>query len=165
MTLLAMVRDPLLAKFFGRPPAGILPNGMAGLNRGSFRIIEEQRIGTDWITSGLVQHNSDYIAQGWKALDLGLEFQDADGGFGPYGYYHSNSLFVEALARAILLDPSGKTRRRMSALEKASGWLLKLDAKGREWNSPYTHRSYIVACALGFSGALLSRQDLLDASD
>lgn len=155
-----LIRDPLLDVFFRRQPTGIDPSGCAGLNRGGFRTIEEQRNGAGWITHGIINNVSAWKELGWKAIDLGLSYQEADGGFGRFGYYHSNNLFLEALARALLLDPLGQNSRRISGLARGVDWLMRPQARGSSWDDPYTHRFYIRAATFALSATLLNKNEL-----
>jgi hypothetical protein len=67
--------------------------------------------------------------------------------------FHSVSFFVEALARALLLDPAAATSARVDALRRAAEWLMRpeIGERGEANNRPYTHRRWILAAALGLT--------------
>lgn len=168
--MLALLRLPLLAAYYARQPGGaIAADGRAGFNASGAHapLIEEQRNGTVWITSGGLTGNEQRIAQGWRMLDAGIAWQQPDGGFGARGYFHSNSLFLEALARACLIDPAGASAPRRAALERGCAWLMMPlhRALGVEQNRPHTHRCYLLAACFGQAGVLLNRPDFGDEAE
>jgi hypothetical protein len=91
-------------------------------------------------------------------LDYGVALQLPGGGFGALGGFHSNSLFIEGLSRACLLDPSGINARRRNAILMGYRWLIRPENSKRGFveNFPYTHRDYILAAALGQAAAVLN---------
>jgi hypothetical protein len=153
-----LIRHPLLLRSLYRLPVGdaYAPDGSAGANRDGYKWIEEQRQGAEWIVRGVAEDRADWRDLGWRLLDWGLSHQADDGGFGSRDPFHSTSFFVEALARACLLDPSAATDDRRRALARAAGWLMSPAAedKGVPNNRPYTHRRYILAAAFGQSAAV-----------
>jgi hypothetical protein len=135
--------------------------GACSINRNDIGMIEYQRDGTEAIIHGLVLNRPDWVKRGWAMLDWGLTRQTPEGFFKCRGgRYHSNALFTEALARALLIQPAQQTRMRMSALKAAAEWLDHSDAEGMELNARFTHRSFILASALGQSSTLLQSKQL-----
>jgi hypothetical protein len=157
--LAAWIRHPLLVDTLYRHAVSrdYDAAGAAGANTHGFRWIEEQRQGAEWIVRGAAQGRADWLALGWRELDWGLGRQRADGGFDSEDAFHSTSLFVEALARACLLDPPGATYARCAGLRRAADWLSApaVAAAGARGNQPYTHRRYILAAGFGQSAQVL----------
>jgi hypothetical protein len=156
ITLRELIQDPLLHGLFSRPLGEFNPNGAAGLNREGFRFIEYQRQGAEWITRGIVTGNPEWISNGWRITDYGLAQQQPDGGFPGGDVQHSASLFLEAAARACLIDPSGATPARRAALLKAGRWMTgpAMEADAASHSAPFTHRRYVMASMLGQIGAV-----------
>jgi hypothetical protein len=149
-----LVRSPMLRKLYSALSHHIDDKGQSGSNIGRPWTIEEQRWGTEWILRGQVSGNPGWIQQGWRALDVGIGWQQEDGSFGRMGSFHSTSLFMEALARACLLDPDKATPARIASIERGCAWLMEpeVESAGLIENAPYTHRCYILAAALGEGG-------------
>ena len=154
--LLELISHPLLVNSLYRltVSSDFDASGAAGTNREGYRWIEEQRQGAEWIVRGVATGNSDWTASGWRQLDWGLGRQQHDGGFGSADPFHSTSFFVEALARACVLDPAGATASRLEGLARGAGWLMRpdIEARGAKSNQPFTHRRYILAAAFGQAG-------------
>jgi hypothetical protein len=153
-SVLELSEHPSLRRFYNRAPGTVDAEGRAGLNIGNYNIIEEQRLGAEWILIGRVLGRPEWVAQGWRILDYGISKQAVDGGFGSEGYLHANALFVEALARACLVDPIGASEDRKRALDLAARWLMKPSRRDLDINAPFTHRRYILAAALGQAAAV-----------
>lgn len=156
--LSAMLRHPLLVDSLYRLPVSDAYNadGAAGANQDGYKWIEEQRQGAEWIVRGSVQGRADWVALGWRQLDWGLARQTEDGGFASRDPFHSTAFFVEALARACLLDAAGATAARLRGLARGAAWLMSpaAEGKGIPNNLPYTHRRYILAAGFGQAGAV-----------
>ncbi len=154
-SLATMIRDPLLKRTLYRKSVSntFSADGAAGANCGGYRWIEEQRQGAEWIVRGTATDRPDWIALGWSQLDWGLRHQLPDGSFASEDGFHSTSFFVEALARACLLDASGASRTRVDGLARAAHWLMlpEIEGPGARHNQPFTHRRYILAAAFGQS--------------
>ncbi len=165
-----LVRHPLLVASLYRLPAGPYnADGAAGANRDGYKWIEEQRQGAEWIVRGRAEGRADWCDLGWRQLDWGLARQVAAGGadsgsFGSGDPFHSTSFFVEALARACLIDPSGATGDRRAGLARAAMWLMspRAEARGVPNNRPFTHRRYILAAAFGQSAAVTGDKAFAD---
>ena len=157
-SLRSMIADPLLVRSLYRVSVSRdhAPDGAAGANLPGYQWIEEQRQGAEWVVRGYAQAKADWIELGWRQLDWGLARQQGDGGFGSKDPFHSTSFFVEALARACLVDPAGAARERVQGLARAADWLMSAAAEGKgvSNNRPYTHRRYILAAAFGQAGAV-----------
>lgn len=157
-SLRSMIVDPLLVHSLYKHSVSsdYAPDGAAGTNRSGFQWIEEQRQGVEWIVRGYAESKPDWMALGWRQLDWGLAQQQGDGGFASKDPFHSTSFFVEALARACLIDPSGASRERVEGLARAAHWLMSggAEEKGVPNNRPYTHRRYILAAGFGQSAAV-----------
>jgi hypothetical protein len=155
--LTTLIRHPLLVRSLYRREVSkeYAPDGVAGTNRGGFRFIEEQRQGAEWIVRGVAENRDDWPRLGWKPLDWGLARQQADGGFNSQDPVHSTSMFLEALARARVIDPQNATRQRLDGLTRGMQWLMRpaVEQKHLASNAPYTHRRYILAAGFGQAAA------------
>ena len=158
ITLVDFIRAPVLHPFYSEPPQGhVTPTGLGGVNVGGLRLIEDQRGGAEWITRWFITGRQVWRDFGWRMLDIGVAQQQPDGGFGRFGYYHSNSIYLEALARALLLDPAGCKDARMTTLRRGCDWMLveAHSSLGKKQNAPYTHREYLLASMFGEAGRVL----------
>jgi hypothetical protein len=136
--------------------------------------IEEQRYGEDAVAGGIAKDDPTAIDRGLKILRWGFEQQQADGSFNCPDAFHSTSFFVEAAAHACLLLNASPFAPRYAEdvnwitprLLKAALWMTEpaVEAKGRQSNTPYTHRRYLVAAALGETGILTANRSLIDHS-
>jgi hypothetical protein len=136
--------------------------------------IEEQRYGADAVCAGIAQHDTAAIERGLKGLRWGFEQQQPDGSFNCPDAFHSTSFFVEAAARAcLLLGASEYANQYASAVDemkprilRAALWMVQpgIEEQGERRNTPYTHRRYLVAAALGEAGVLCGNQALIDHS-
>ena len=147
----------------------VAPNGAAGVNRGAGPqwYIEEQRAGAEFVQRGVVMENAGWVSTGWRILDWGIARQGPDGGFpGTGDPFHSVSLFVEALSRALLLDPAAATPARVRAARAAAEWLLlpNVAGRGEAHNRPYTHRRWILAAALAQAAQAANQPQLMRAA-
>jgi len=187
LTLLESVKDPLLqsaiypaqVQSLSRP-ARFAADGALGLNekweRGAAPqwFIEGQRFGAEIVQAGVVLNNKALVRQGWIVLGWGFSKQSPDGGFAGTGDpFHSASLFVEGIARALrLMQESGDgdylptVKKFAPPLHAAATWLLRPDiaTPGRKQDSPYTHRRYILAAALGQTAAVSNDATLEQAA-
>ncbi len=152
-SLREMIRHPLLTHSLYHLPVSrdYSEDGAAGTNRESYRWIEEQRQGAEWIVRGVALGRADWIELGWRELDWGLRHQKQDGSFDSEDGFHSTSFFVEALARSCILDPAGANSRRTEGLARGARWLMlpEIEAPGSRRNAAFTHRRYILAAAFG----------------
>lgn len=134
--------------------------------------IEEQRFGADAIISGLIHNNSQAIDAGFKMFDWGLSQQQNDGSFLPtQDPFHSTSMFLGSAAYGLLsLQESTLADQYNSIidtylpkLQLAGQWMIQEDnwTRGINNNSPYSHRDYTVAKALGLTGKLTGDQELI----
>ena len=128
--------------------------------------IEQQRFGESLIISGLLHDDAAAISAGFKAFDWGFQRQAADGSFsGTQDPFHSVSFFVEAVARACLVIEQSpyaslyqsKVETYTAGVYKAAKWMATPDvwSRGISNDSPYTHRRYLVANALGLTSLLV----------
>ena len=143
--------------------------------------IELQRYGCDDITAAIYANRSNLLANGQKIFDWGFSQQTVDGGFNGCSNctppikstgdpFHSVSLFVEAVARCLILmrqSPNSVTyqsyfNQTVPKLIRAVNWLLEpaVLAKGIANDMPYTHRRYILASVLGQTALLTSNASL-----
>jgi len=165
--------DPLAASL--NPPqraasvaANSTPDGASGANIAYVQgqtanwFIEEQRNARDAIVGGLVVSDHDAIAAGFRMIAWGAARQAADGSFaGTRDAFHSTSFFVEATAHALLCTLGSPHAERYASevahytpmLARAAGWMITPEVwePGVRANTPYTHRRYIVAAALGLT--------------
>lgn len=152
--------DPLLKDILSRQPRrDCNAEGACGPNRGGFERIEYQRDGTEAIIGGLVTRNADWLVAGWKMLDWGQSHLTEERFTLSRGdWFHVTSLFVEALARALIVDPKAATASRLHSLQAGANLLLKYEQDGMRANAPLTHRFFILFAALGQSHTLLGDQ-------
>lgn len=178
--LLAAMNNPLLSSALYAVPKRLVSqvavSGAVSVNdkwergEGTQWYIEQQRYGADLVQVGVARRDDDLIKQGLHILDWGFQRQGADGSFpGTGDPFHSTSFFVEAAARALLLlkqyDPvryADTIRTDTPKVTSAALWLTKPEvaARGKKNNSPYTHRRWILAAALGQAGALADNATL-----
>jgi hypothetical protein len=171
VTLRDLVADPLLVgSVYHRPVTDqVDAAGAVGINRKGAQpwFIEEQRAGADFVQRGLAVGQSDWIATGWRILDWGIARQAADGSFpGTGDPFHSASFFVEALARALLLESAAQTPVRVAALRRAAEWLVRPDVtkRGEAHNRPYAHRRWILAAALALTARVTGEETFMAAA-
>lgn len=136
--------------------------------------IEGQRYGGDLVEAGLLVNDHQTAKLGWKLLDWGFARQSADGSFAATGDpFHSTSFFVEAAARALLLEQEFKSpaagqrlKHYRSKLAAAAHWMLRPDVldRGLKNNQPYTHRRWLVAAGWGMAGRVLEDRELVGAA-
>lgn len=169
MDIRTMVQDPLLVNSFWKlvPFGGYAENGAASQNIEGFKFIEHQRQGVEWISAGVARQMPDWVARGWKIIDYGFQQQTDDGGFPGTDVPHSASLFLEAAARACLIDPQGATDKRLASLKKGANWLRSplVDVKKRKHSAIFTHRRYVMAACLGQTGQLIADADMQEMAE
>ena len=150
--------------------SGIAADGAVGVNatwengQATTWYIEQQRYGADFIQAGLVTGNADLLRQGWQILDWGFNREAADGSFPTTGdAFHSTSMFVEAGARALLMevqsgapDAAQLVAKYLPKINASAQWLMtpSVAAKGDANDAPYAHRRWLLAAALGQVAAL-----------
>ena len=148
-----------------RMASGIAADGAVGVNatwetgQTSTWFIEQQRYGADFVQAGLATGNAALVQQGWQILDWGFSKEAADGSFpGTGDAFHSTSMFVEAEARALLLevqagapDAAALVAKHLPKLDASAHWLMipSVAAKGDASDAPYSHRRWLLAAALG----------------
>jgi hypothetical protein len=137
--------------------------------------IEEQRGGEPLIISGILKNDPSAIELGFKVFDWGFARQAADGSFpGTSDDFHSTSFFVQAVSRSMLFIQQSPVASKYKAridkykplVRRAARWMItpNMWAVGLKRNLPYTHRSYLVAAALGLTSKLTGDQELLSYS-
>jgi hypothetical protein len=132
-------------------------------HQGHWRI-EEQRYGFEAVAGGLAWNRQDVLARAERIFDWGFSQQQPDGSFACDDAYHSTSFFVEAVAHARLLiqasalGPENEpwVDRVKPKLALAAHWMADpaVESRGRRHDSPYNHRDYLDAAALGETGVL-----------
>ena len=149
--------------------------------------IEDQRFGGDYVAAGLAFGSPDEVRWGLKVLEWGFAHMDADGMFNHHDCYHSASFFVESTARALLLIEASPWRAgfadQVNALKPklltAARWMVRPDVHAFVWSgkkpansklpgcppeSPYAHRRYLDAAAIGEVGLLCHDRELIEKS-
>jgi hypothetical protein len=137
--------------------------------------IEQQRTGATLIIGGIVHHNTTAIQEGILMFDWGFAHQTPDGGFdGSSDEFHGTAFFVEAVAHATLvLEASPYVGQYASQIAKfttdddrAAQWMITptILSRGMHDDSPYTHREYLDADALGETSLLANDPTLMPAS-
>lgn len=173
----------LIANVLYRYPSGlykpVASNGARGANitweqhQAEKWFIEEQRYGEERVIGGLLKNDEKAIQSGFKMFEWGFAHQARDGSFqGTADAFHSTSFFVQAVAHTLLViqqSPQSKqyaqeVARYKTLVHRAARWMILPDVwkKGIKANSPYTHRRYAVAAALGLTGKLTGDQELIE---
>lgn len=141
--------------------------------------IEEQRVGADDIIAGIHQENPTLISEGLLILNWGFNREGADGSYPGTGDgtpgepYHSTSMFVEAAARAMIALKSyhpvtytlasgtytSTIAQDTQDIHLSAEWLTgatdpSVPVVGKQYDSPYTHRRYLLGAALQESAVL-----------
>ena len=137
--------------------------------------IELQRFGCDDVTAAVYANRMNLLSNGENIFNWGFSKQTVDGGFnncsnctppaqGTDDAFHSASMFVEAVARCLILmqqSPNFVTYQSyinqvIPKLIRAASWLLQPSvlSKGIQNDMPYTHRRYILAAALAETALL-----------
>ena len=168
-TLYGTANDDFLTKVLynvpGRMASSIAADGAVGVNatwengQSTTWYIEQQRYGADFVQAGLVTGKADLARQGWQILDWGFNREAADGSFPTTGdAFHSTSMFVEAAARALLLevqsgaaDADQLVAKYLPKIDASAHWLMtpSVATKGDANDAPYAHRRWLLAAALG----------------
>jgi hypothetical protein len=185
--LLEMVRDPLLTRAIhkriqARKP-GLAPDGastlsqewLAGTRKSWF--IENQRGGGDMIAAGVVLKDHALVDQGLREFEWGFKRQSkTDGGFPESGdAFHSVSVFLMDVERSLIeikeaqpefKDMMPRVNVMVPQVEAAALWLLRPEVlgPGRDHDSPFTHRRWILAGVLGDAAQLTGNRKLADAA-
>jgi hypothetical protein len=178
----------LMSAFYKRmSPTGAAPDGAVSVNHqweiknATQWFIEEQRYGCDDISAAIFANRSNLLENGEKLFKWGFGRQTSDGGFNncsdctPPGIgtgdpFHSTSMFVEAVAKCLVLmrqSPSftmyeSYINQTLPKLIEGVSWLIDpaVMARGIGNDRPYTHRRYILAAALGQTALLTTNQTL-----
>jgi len=143
--------------------------------------IEFQRFGCNDVTAAIYANRTGLLLNGENIFNWGFSKQTVNGGFnncsnctpprrGTGDGFHSTSMFVEAVARCLVLmrqSPNFDTyqlyfNQTVPKLIRAVSWLLKPSvlSKGIEGDKPYTHRRYILAAALAQTALLTENLSL-----
>jgi hypothetical protein len=165
--LLALYGRPVLLDniFMLGPRHDCDAEGACARNRFDLGQVEDQRSGAESIITGVLTNRRDWVERGWQMLDWAIRHQRPDGLFPSRGAeFHSSSLFQEALARALIVDPGAATPERLGSLRRGAKWLVANDDAGLQLNRKYTHRNYVLTAALGQSAVLLGDASFAKAS-
>ena len=154
---------PVLYSTPNRMASQIAPDGAIAVNaswesgQSSTWDIEEQRYGADFVQAGLATGNQSLVNEGWTILDWGFAREASNGSFpGTGDAFHSTSMFVEAGARALLLevqsgapDASQLVAEYLPKIDASAHWLMtpSVAAKGDLNDAPYTHRRWLLAAS------------------
>jgi len=174
--------DLLMKAWYNRiHPTTVAPDGAHSVNywwelgNSTSWFIELQRYGCDDVTAAVYANRTNLLLNGEKIFNWGFSMQTADGGFnncstctpprvGTGDPFHSASMFVEAVARCLILmrqSPNFQTyqpyfNQTLPKLIRAVSWLLEpaVMSRGIANDMPYTHRRYILAAVLGQTALL-----------
>ncbi|CAF1387257.1 unnamed protein product [Didymodactylos carnosus] len=143
--------------------------------------IELQRFDCDDVTAAVYANRPSLLSNGENIFNWGFSKQTVDGGFnncsncttpmqGTGDAFHSTSMFVEAVARCLILmwqSPNFVTyesyfNQVVPKLIRAASWLLvpSVLTIGIKNDMPYTHRRYILAAALAETALLTNDSSL-----
>jgi hypothetical protein len=174
--------NPIIAKYLFNKPVTlydpVAPSGAMGANmawekgQSNLWYIEEQRYGEDRILGGVIKNDLAAIESGFKIFDWGFARQAADGSFpGTQDDFHSTSFFIQSVARSMLFIQQSplasryrdRIARYKPLVQRAARWMITptVWTTGLKRNLIFTHRRYLVADALGFSGKLTGDSTLL----
>jgi len=163
--LTEMIRNPLLAQWLYKWGVGrVCPgDGAAGANCEGYKWIEEQRQGAEWIIRGTVMNRPEWLETGWRQLDWGFRYQRPDGSFDTKEPFHSSSLYLEALARACIVDSEQANPVRTERLLRGANALMQMEAPGPTIpsNPPLTHRRYVLAALFGQTAAVTGERSFV----
>ncbi len=164
-----------------RPPsdwqlrsAAIGNNEKWELGESSIWHIELQREGANPILSGLCYKSDESLAWGFKIFDWAQQQMQADGSFNCDDAFHSTSLYVESLARSLLLLQAShhpqyapKLKQYGNRLLQSAHWLAsaKQTEISYQRQRQYNHRRFLLAAALGETGMLVNDVALLNMSE
>ncbi len=162
-------------------------SGAAGLNLNWEKdpsqpwFIEYQKVGRDWVASGLASGDKDKIRWGLKILEWGFSRMEPDGEFKHADCYHSASFFVEAVVHVILMLEASAFRAEFAGtlevfkprLLIAARWMIRPDIDALNWpddnNYPrifgerrYAHRRFLDAAAIGGVGLIFQDKPLIE---
>jgi hypothetical protein len=172
--------DPVFDRVLYSHPAalvrGVARDGANGVNaawergHGPGMYIEEQRHGEEAIIAGVWYRRPSLWRLGVREFAWGFAHQGRGGNFpGTHDAFHSTSFFVEATAHLILLlrgaagNGVSVPRRLLHEvnsflprLHNAARWMARASVwrAGLAGDSPYTHRRFLVASALGLTAVL-----------
>ncbi|MBD2311459.1 hypothetical protein H6G20_07280 [Desertifilum sp. FACHB-1129] len=175
--------SPLIANVLYRQPDSLYramsETGAYGVNaqweRGEADtwFIEAQRQGEEALVAGVVRGDRAAIDAAFKMFAWGFSRQSADGSFAGTGDpFHSTSFFVQAVARSLLILQQSPYAEEYAAqiayyqplVHRAAQWMIQPEVwqRGSNNNQPYTHRRYLVACALGLTSLLSGDRALME---
>lgn len=133
--------------------------------------IDNQKTGMDAVITGIYKKDEDAIRRGLKILKWGFDQQKQDGSYTSNDTYHAVSYFLASASRAVLHLKKSEYNSRFedeidyltSRIEKSINWLVqnKIEKPGLNIDLSYIHRYYMNSTAVGFSGILLNRNDLI----
>jgi hypothetical protein len=136
--------------------------------------IDYQKVGMDAIIAGIYKNNQEAIQRGLKILKWGFDQEQPDGSYTTNDSYHTVAYFLATASRAVLhLENSSYKSSYMKeiaalkiSIDRTVTWLTnkEIEEVGLKKDAPYTHRYYMNAVAIGFSGILLNRKDLIHRS-
>jgi len=186
-----LVSHPLLYEAYYKSPnlnVGITASGAYGVNvaydqgQSTRWYIEEQRVGYSLIQAGVfrkIELGNDLgaIDLGWRAFQWGFEQQAADGSFpGTGDAYHSTSFFLDAVARALLLQRQSTDPAYLITILR---YLPKLYGGAKYLAMPselgayratgaldrFTHRYFFLATVFGFTAELTNDAELASLAE
>jgi hypothetical protein len=133
--------------------------------------IDNQKPGADSIIAGIYKNDIESIRRGLKIISWGFAQQKPDGSYSSGDAYHTVSYFLAIASRAILHLENSKYDKQFAnelkdlktSVAKTADWLTRkeIEEPGIKSDAPYTHRFYMNATAIGLSGILLNRSDLI----
>ncbi len=133
--------------------------------------IDNQKIGMDAIIVGIYKNDVEAIRRGLKILKWGFDQQMQDGSYTSSDTYHTVSYFLATSSRAVLHLKNSPFESHFKdqiafltkGVERTANWLVQknVEVPGLKIDSPYVHRFYMNGVAIGLSGLLLNRSDLV----
>jgi hypothetical protein len=156
--------NPILgdALFRGSLRMEVEPDGAVGQNRNGLLFVELQGLGLELIRRGLFLKNNAMVAQGWQVMDWAIARQRSDGGFGQNDDFHSGTIYLAALASALILDPEAVNAKRRTGLERGIAWVShpRNSIRGMTRNLGFCHRFWLIAAMYDAAALVLERPDL-----
>jgi hypothetical protein len=132
--------------------------------------VELQREGGRWVEVGLAHNDEACIGWGLQQLAWGFAQMKEDGSFACGDPFHSASFLVESAARSLLLLRGSKYEKtfqqRIDLLQPqlltCARWLASpVNQKAAEKQRMYTHRRFLLGCALEQTAVLHKDEALL----
>jgi hypothetical protein len=167
--LLQSLRSSSLQYTWHAPTTEVSSGGACGTNQGydagttTIFYIEQQSCAEDVLLPAILDRDPAAINVALRALDWGFAREAANGSFPAQSDpFHSTCFFLVSAARTVLLlrespfsaQYAAKLATYVDPLQRAAAYLTRSDvlAAGRAGDTPYGHRRFLLAAAVGMVG-------------